>query len=984
MGAFAPLRGLAAPCRCVASARPRPLRAAGAVGGSGAGSANEASGASRMGKGAEEDPERRKNVALYRSIGPQGSTGTYRGVEEELGTRASGRPRVKPEVLSPAGGWEQLRAAVENGCDAVYFGVEGLNARARAANFTLDELPEVMTYLHDRGVKGYATMNVLIFEHELPTAEKKAKAFARAGVDAVIVQDVGACEVLRRAAPSLPLHGSTQMSITSGEGAEFSRRLGTDRIVVGRELSAREIAQVAARTDAEIEAFVHGALCVSYSGQCWSSESWGGRSANRGQCAQACRMPYGLIVDGRLREMGDFKYLLSPQDLMALDLIPELIEAGVTSLKIEGRLKGPEYVAVVTRAYRDAVDAAWAALSSDDAPATVDGAAIGAAVIDEPRRLALRQVFARGQDEHHDGLTQGFLGGVKHQTLVGGAGGGVVWVELLGTEVKKGDGVVFDVGDPEREEAGGAVCGLRTQGGARVEACGAGLVGMVVEGAGAARLSEVEPGALVWRTRDTAVESAARASFDAVSDADRRRAPVVAAVEGRVGEPLTLRLTDPATGVSATAATASPLTAAQKRPLDRDAIAAALGPRLGGGPLRLASLDVSGLDDTPPGVFLPVGEVKDARRRAVDALVELRRHHPRADGVRSKSVVPGLLSDLLSAPLPPVAADAPPAVRILCRTPEQVAAAIEVPWLDEITLDFLEAHGLEEWVRRVQRAGKRAVAAAPRVLKPGEQRLCDFYLGLGADALLVRSAGLLQQLHEYGGPGARVTLADGTSAEVPPLLGDFSLNAANSVAAALFLREGLERLAPTHDLNAHQIANLARSLPADLRARIEAVCHQHLAIFHTEHCVFCRFLSSGNSYRDCGHPCERHHVHLRDGAGKDHLVLADMGCRNTVFDAQAQSGARHLAAWVAAGIRSFRVELVDEAPDAVAPILDGYRAVLEGRRSEEELMAALSRLQDRNGRAQGVGEGSLAVRAERDRATLNPTAATKRAAARAS
>jgi collagenase-like PrtC family protease len=151
------------------------------------------------------------------------------------------------------------------------------------------------------------------------------------------------------------------MSVTSAEGAEFARELGCKRVVVGRELSVREIAKVGEGTDVEVEAFVHGALCVSYSGQCFSSEAWGGRSANRGQCAQACRLPYGLVVDGQLRDMGDVKYLLSPQDLMAVEMVPELIEAGVGCFKIEGRLKGPEYVALTAAVYRRALDDAWEA-----------------------------------------------------------------------------------------------------------------------------------------------------------------------------------------------------------------------------------------------------------------------------------------------------------------------------------------------------------------------------------------------------------------------------------------------------------------------------------------------------------------------------------------------------------------------------------------------------------------------------------------------
>ena len=185
----------------------------------------------------------------------------------------------------------------------------------------------MMSFLHARGARGFVTMNVLVFDEELAQAEGLVRSIAKAGVDAVIVQDVGLVHLVRETAPGLTIHGSTQMSITSPEGAEFARELGCRRVVVGRELSVREIAAVRQGTEAEVEAFVHGALCVSYSGQCFSSEAWGGRSANRGQCAQACRLPYGLVVDGALREMGDVKYLLSPQDLMAVEMVPELIEA---------------------------------------------------------------------------------------------------------------------------------------------------------------------------------------------------------------------------------------------------------------------------------------------------------------------------------------------------------------------------------------------------------------------------------------------------------------------------------------------------------------------------------------------------------------------------------------------------------------------------------------------------------------------------------
>ena len=259
-------------------------------------------------------------------------------------------PRLAPELLAPAGDWDCVRAAIENGADAIYFGLDaGFNARARATNFMLADLPRLMETLHLRGLKGYATLNTLVFSDELEAFSHTVAAVADAGVDAVLVQDVGVARLIRERLPNLPMHASTQMTLTSAETIALAEELGMARVVVARELSIEEIAAIRRQTAMPLEVFVHGALCVAYSGQCLTSESLGGRSANRGQCAQACRLPYDLVCDGKDVDLGDRRYLLSPQDLAAYALAPELIEAGVASFKIEGRLKTPEYVANITR-----------------------------------------------------------------------------------------------------------------------------------------------------------------------------------------------------------------------------------------------------------------------------------------------------------------------------------------------------------------------------------------------------------------------------------------------------------------------------------------------------------------------------------------------------------------------------------------------------------------------------------------------------------
>jgi putative protease len=255
-----------------------------------------------------------------------------------------------------------------------------------------------MRTLHRRGVKGYVTYNSLVFDSELQDAARGLAAIAEAGADAIIVQDLAVVKLAREIAPELEVHGSTQMSITSAEGARVAQSLGASRVVLARELSLDEIRAIRAETDCGLEVFVHGALCVSYSGQCFSSEAWGGRSANRGQCAQACRLPYEMMVDGHLRPLADARYLLSPGDLYALEQIPELVSIGVTGLKIEGRYKDADYVSLTTRAYRKAVDEACAGL-----PPTAGTA----------EQAQLEQVYSRGLGPY-------FLTGTNHQAVVNG------------------------------------------------------------------------------------------------------------------------------------------------------------------------------------------------------------------------------------------------------------------------------------------------------------------------------------------------------------------------------------------------------------------------------------------------------------------------------------------------------------------------------------------------------------------------------------
>ncbi len=822
----------------------------------------------------------------------------------------------KPEVMSPAGHWPQLHAAVEAGADAVYFGLTHFTARAKVG-FTLAELPEVMRTLHARGVKGYVTFNSLIFDSELAQAARGIAQIAEAGADAVIVQDLGMVQLARQVVPELEIHGSTQMSLTNAEGIRLAQSYGITRVVMARELSLDEIRLLRSQTDCELELFVHGALCVSYSGQCFSSEAWGGRSANRGQCAQACRLPYELLVDGQVKPLGDARYLLSPEDLYAIQQIPEILPIGISALKIEGRYKAEDYVALTTRAYRKAVDEAWTGLASTLTPA------------DE---LQLHQVYSRGFGPH-------FLSGANHQKVVNGraprhrgirigrvvriAGGAVILEPEPAHAIaplKPGDGVVFDAADwrsPEEPEEGGRIYQSTPRRDGTLELRFAN---------NALNFDRIRPGDLLWRTDDPDIARLVRPFTGATAPVHRQ--PLHLRVTARPGEPLVTEWTvvnHPA--IQATVTSAAPLTGAQNRALDETLLREQLG-RLGNTPYQLASLDTT-IEGAP---FAPTSLLNQVRRDAVEHLAALQSAPPNPAIQEPVATLERVLAEAVP-PAPP--APAAPSLHLLVRTPEQLDAALDIRPAS-ITLDYLDLYGLQPSVERVQSAGIPLRIAAPRILKPGEEAIVRFLVKLGCP-VLVRSTGLLEALRreDHG-----------------QLTGDFSLNAANVITAHALLAQGLSRLTPTHDLNAAQIVDLARAIGPGY---LEVVAYQHLPVFHTEHCVFCRFLSTGTSYKDCGRPCEHHRVSLRDANGRAHPVLADVGCRNTVFGAEAQQAAAHLELWLETGIRHYRLEFAHETAAQVAGIARAFEEVLRGK-TARDLASRLRRLAP-----EGTTEGSLFV-----------------------
>jgi putative protease len=806
--------------------------------------------------------------------------------------------------MSPAGYWPQLRAAIEAGADAVYFGLKHFTARAKVGF----SLPEVMATLHRRGVKGYITFNTLVFNHELDEAARALGALAEAGADALIIQDVGVARMAKRIAPHLDIHGSTQMSVTSADGVRLAQSFGVSRVTLARELSLAEVRAIRQATDCELEIFVHGALCVAYSGQCFSSEAWGGRSANRGQCAQACRLPYEMIVDGQLRPLGDARYLLSPGDLYALAQIPEIVDIGISTLKIEGRYKDADYVALTTAAYRQAVDDAWAGRELQ---------------LDRAAELRLEQVYSRG-------LGPFFLNGTNHRKVVEGRAprhrgvlmGSVVRVTDGGVLIepseahrvaplKPGDGVVFDAADwrsPEEPEEGGRIFEIEN--------------GELRFGNGVIHGDRIRRGDLVWRTHDPDVDKAARVYTEATTPLHKQA--VKLRVEAHEGQ--RLRTVWTVGTVHVTLESDAPLGAARHRAIDEEYLRAQLG-RLGNTPYELAEVEL----EIAGAPFAPSSMLNQLRRAAVERL-QAAQGATGTDktAMNFRRALPEIRWQSCLSPV------SRPTLHLLVRTAEQLDAAVELRPAS-ITLDYLDLYGLRPSIQRVRDAGIGVRVASPRVLKPGEEKIVDFLLGCDCP-ILVRSAGLLEAL------GHR---------ERRDLTGDFSLNAANVLTAREFFALGLDHLTPTYDLNAAQVADLARQVGGE---RIEAVAYQHLPVFHTEHCVFCRFLSTGANYRDCGRPCEEHRVALRDNAGRAHPVMADVGCRNTVFGAEAQEASLHLEAWRAAGIARFRLEFAHVSAGLVTAVTRAFDDALAGRRTGRELMRQLQKVSP-----QGVTQGSFFI-----------------------
>jgi putative protease len=835
----------------------------------------------------------------------------------------------KVELLLPVGSKEMAMAAIHNGADAIFIGVPGFNARGRSHDFEITSLKEIIELCHLYKVKVNLAFNVVIFQDEIEAVVKLLAELLPLKPDAFIVQDLGLVQLIRQMAPNQRIHASTQMTITNHEAIELLEDLDIKRFVLGRENSLDDIKKIRANTPKELETFVHGALCVSYSGQCFTSEGLGGRSANRGQCAQSCRLSYELQVDGEKKDLGNKKYLVSPQDLCGIDDVESLVASGVDCFKIEGRLKTPEYVATAARAYRNALNKALGVVES---------------------RLTLNTSNTLSKKDmaisYSRGFFSGWLHGVNHQKLVnaefsshrGYEIGKVVDVfknrmiilvqdEEVYHNLQPGDGLLWTKGT---QEQGGFIYAIDRLPPSRVR----------IELARDMVLLRDLEGARVYQNHDKELKKAVAQSMEDKNK--KKRLEVRASLTFIEGQPLHAVLTDGEYRIEGNTATSAVL-ALNKAVTDENLKEEFSS--LTGSIFRLQDLKVS--RTSSDALFLPHREIKTLRQSLVTALTEKRQVLVSAPVPFSEQSTFEWVQSKATAPkLEPIGSSWRPRLNVLLRDKGQVedlveafrAERLDTQALDTLTLDFEFGRDYQQSVELLRSLGVKVGLATTRILKPNEYRNLKILTALKPDSILVRNLGALRYLTQKNSGAIE-------------LRGDFSLNVSNHLTADYLLNKGLASLCVSYDLNQQQVSKLLQKTPA---SKIEVTVYQYMPSFHMEHCVFAAFLSEGSSYRDCGKPCEKHEVRLKDQFQNWHQIKPDQECRNTMYNAKAQSAARFLHDWSNEGLGFVRYEALKERGNELVLKLAAHIELLKAHIDFTELMTRVGAIE-----SYGISEGQL-------------------------
>lgn len=813
------------------------------------------------------------------------------------------------ELLAPAGSREALVAAVENGANAIYLAGNAFGARAYASNFDREALREAIHFAHLRKVAIHVTVNTIVADEEMGPLRDYLRFLYEAGADAVLVQDLGVARVAHETVPDLPLHASTQMSVSSLEGVRALAELGFTRVVLARELSLKEIRHICAHAPVEIETFMHGALCVCYSGQCLMSSMIGGRSGNRGRCAQPCRLPYTLVDEKGQDVLGDKagSYLLSPRDLSTIDVIPDLIEAGVSSLKIEGRMKRPEYVATVVRTYREAIDTYYAGK--------------GYAVTQEERD-DLAQIFNRD-------FTTAYLEGRPGKAMMSDRRPNnrglligrvtaydwdrrIVTVKLSG-RLGLGDQVDFWVKVGGRVTA--TISALTDAKGRAVEEGQAGdIVSFAIP-------SAVRDHDRVFKVYDARLMERAKETY--ASGAPVRRIPVAIEVRAAIGEPLTVTLCD-AEGHRGEGRTDFIGEPARKRPLSEEIIRKQVS-RLGTSVYEMKSLhcDIAG------EVMVPMSEINEARRKAVEAL----------DALRLKEI------EVRPARPEPKFTD-----RIVRPTPKKAHFLVAVDTLGKAEAALAAgADGIlfggesyehcviapEEYERAWQmarEAGARIDFNTPRIVHDGQQkhveRLLDAFAAFPPDAVHVHNIAMLALVRR---------LTDFA------IHADYSLISYNKQTLAFLKDYGASGATLSPELTAKEIRQLAKESPLPLTC----IVHGRLELMVSNYCVTGSFLG-GCGEGPCTQPCTRGHFALKDRKDALFPLAMDQFCHMHVLNSKVLSMMPHAMKFRAAGIETMQIEAKAMGEKEIAAIVKAYRKAMAF--PEEPAEAQLSWIHEQEGK----------------------------------
>ena len=810
----------------------------------------------------------------------------------------------KIELLAPAGTWEALEAAVNAGADAVYLGGKGFGARAYAGNFDNEEMARAITFAHQHRVRIYVTVNTLVDDSEMEELASYLLFLNNVGADGIIVQDLGVVRLAGLLVPELPLHASTQMTITNSGGVRFAESAGMVRSVLARELSLKEIAASCA-CQSEIETFIHGALCVCYSGQCLMSSLIGGRSGNRGRCAQPCRLPYRLLnSDGKdlLAALDAGQYLLSPKDMNTLKILPKLIEAGVVSYKIEGRMKRPEYVAVVVDIYRRAIDSYLAGNYS----------------VSEEDLKNIEQIFNRD-------FTTAYLEKRPGRTMMsdrrpnnrGVLIGRVLKLDKsknravirLEKEIHVGDGLEFWV------SVGGRV-GIKVKEMLlRSKSVESAIAGEQVE-------LEIPKGVRlndrVFRTLDSSLMAYAEQFF---GDGSKKRIPVDALVTARLGEKLSVTLKDDE-GNLGQGFTEFIVEPALKRPLASDTVRRQVE-RLGDTEYCLRQLDL----ECDEGIMVPVSEINIARRKACQALDKARLEAFAPSRKRFDAYDSGLLRVWGNA-----SRSRSSLLTVHCDSLAKVKSALasgagRILFGGDCFNRFNPAPSdYEAALKLAHDAGREIAFATPRVVKELQltyfERLFALWEKLGADYVYINNNGLWPLAKKH--PGVS-------------FIADMSLNIFNSQSLKFWQERGASGAVLSPELTMAQIEKLA----AGAILPLECIVQGRLEMMVSEYCVGGSFLG-GLDKGACKFNCAEK-MFLEDRKDAKFPVATDQYCRMHILNAHELSLTANVLQLAGAGIASLRIDGRCYDEEALAGLVKLYRQVLAGEVSMTENLPGTTR-----------------------------------------